>query len=130
MVIAEKKKLKDLKKKSWTEAKKLEQLKKSSRKAKPPVCHFCKKEGHFVRDCPEMEKLRKLSANTSSGNVWAAPTRLTVEDSSKLSFRRTLLEGELKKRKNQKKGHISDTSSGRRGVTLMMQINPRGAFLT
>ena len=51
------------------EAKKLEQLKKSSRKAKPRVCHFCKKEGHFVRDCPEMEKLRKLSASTSSGNA-------------------------------------------------------------
>ena len=69
MMIAEKKKLKDLKKKSWAEAKKLEQLKKSSRMAKPRVCHFCKKEGHFVRDCPEMEKLRELSANTSSGNA-------------------------------------------------------------
>ena len=51
MTIAKKKKLKDLKKKSWAEAKKLEQLKKSSRMAKPRVCHFCK-EGHFVRDCP------------------------------------------------------------------------------
>ena len=68
-MIAEKKMLKDLKKKSWAEAKKLEQLKKSSRKAKPHVCHFCKKEGHFIRDCPEMEKLRKLSASTSLGNA-------------------------------------------------------------
>ena len=69
MMIAEKKKLKDLKKKSWAEAKKLEQLKKSSRKAKPRVCHFCKKEGHFVRDYPKMEKFRKLSSSLSSGNV-------------------------------------------------------------
>ena len=69
MTIAEKKKLKDLKKKSWAEAEKLEQLKKSSRKAKPRVCHFCKKEGYFVRDCPEMEKLTKLRASTSSGNA-------------------------------------------------------------
>ena len=69
MTIVEKNKLKDLKKKGWGEAKKLEQLKKSSRKAKPRVCHFCKKEGHFVKDCLEMEKLRKLSASTSSGNA-------------------------------------------------------------
>ena len=69
MTIGEKKKLKDLKKKSWAEAKKLEQLKKLSRKATPRVCHFSKKEGHFVRDCPEMEKLRKLRASTSSGNA-------------------------------------------------------------
>ena len=41
MTIVEKKKLKDLKKKSWAEAKKLEQLKKSSKKAKPHVYHFC-----------------------------------------------------------------------------------------
>ena len=69
MMIAEKNKLKELKKQSWVEAKKLEQLKKSSKKAKPRVCHFYKKEGHFVRDFPKMEKLRKLSANTSSGNT-------------------------------------------------------------
>ena len=69
MTIAKKKKLKDLKKKSWAEAKKLEQWKKSSRMAKPRICHFCKKEGHFVIDCPEMEKLKKLSVSTSSGNA-------------------------------------------------------------
>ena len=69
MTIAEKKKQKDLKKKSWADAKKLEQFKKSSRKAKPHVCHFCKKERHFVRDWPEMEKLRKLSSSTSPGNA-------------------------------------------------------------
>ena len=69
MMIAEKKKLKNLKKKSWAEAKKLEQLKKSSRKAKPCICHFCKKEGHFIRDYPKMDKLRKLSASTSLGNA-------------------------------------------------------------
>ena len=69
MTIVEKKKLEDLKKKIWAEAKKLEQLKKSSRKAKPLVCHFCKKEGHFIKDCHEMEKLMKLSASTSSGNA-------------------------------------------------------------
>ena len=69
MTIAKKKKLKDVKKKSWAEAKKLKQLQKSSRKAKPLVCHFCKKEGHFVRDCPEMEKLIKLSTRTFLGNA-------------------------------------------------------------
>ena len=47
MTIAEKKKLKELKKKSCVKAKKLEQLKKSSKKAKPCICHFCKKERHF-----------------------------------------------------------------------------------
>ena len=51
-----------------------------------------------------MEKLRKLSASTSSRNTWVAPTRLTMEVSSRLSFRRTLLGVELKKKKNQKKG--------------------------
>ena len=69
MMIAGKKKLKDLKKKSWAKAEKLEQLKKSSKKAKPRICHFCKKEGNFVKDWPEMEKLRKLSASTSLGNA-------------------------------------------------------------
>ena len=69
MMIVEKKKLKELKKKSWAEAKKLEQLKKSSKKAEPRTCHFCKKEGHFFRDCPKMEKLRKLSTSTSSRNT-------------------------------------------------------------
>ena len=69
MMIAKKKKLKDLKKKSWAEAKKFEQLRKSSMKAKPRICHFCKKEGHFIRDCPEMEKLKKFTASTSSGNA-------------------------------------------------------------
>ena len=69
MTIVEKKKLKEVKKNSWAEVKKLEQLKKSSKKAKPSICHFCKKEGHFFKDCLEIEKLRKLSTSTSSGNA-------------------------------------------------------------
>ena len=69
MTIVEKKKLKELKKKSWGEATKLEQLKKSGKKAKLRICHFCKKEGHLVKECPKTEKLRKLSVSTSSGNA-------------------------------------------------------------
>ena len=45
MTIVGKKTLKELKKKSWTEAKKLEQMKISSKKAKPRICNFCKKKG-------------------------------------------------------------------------------------
>ena len=66
--VAEKKKLKDLKKKSWAEAKKLKKLKQAGKEAKPRTCNFCKKEGHFFWDCPKLDKLRKLSASTS-GNA-------------------------------------------------------------
>ena len=45
-----------------------------------------------------------------------------MEVSSRLSFRRTLLEVKLKKKKNQKKRHISDTLSSRNGVTWIVQI--------
>ena len=103
MMIVEKKKLKELKKKSWAERKELEQLKKSSKKAKPYICHFYKKEGHFFRDCPEMEKLRKLSASAWLGNAWATPTRLTMEVSSSISFRKNLLGPSSRKRKIRKR---------------------------
>ena len=53
MTIVEKKKLKQLKKKSWAEAQKLKQMKKSSKKSRPSTCNFYKKEGYFFRDCPE-----------------------------------------------------------------------------
>ena len=66
--VAEKKKLQELKKKSNAEAKQLKKLRQANRQARPKTCNFCKKEGHFFRDCPEIEKLRKLSAS-SSGNA-------------------------------------------------------------
>ena len=66
--VAEKKKLQELKKKSNAEAKHLKQLRRAKNQARPKTCNFCKKEGHFFRDCPEIEKLRKLSAS-SSGNA-------------------------------------------------------------
>ena len=66
--VAKKKKLQELKKKSNAEAKHLKQLRRAKNQARPKTCNFCKKEGHFFRDCPEIEKLRKLSAS-SSGNA-------------------------------------------------------------
>ena len=66
--VAERKKLQELKKKSNAEAKQLKQLRQAKNRARPKICNFCKKEGHFFRDCPEIEKLRKLSAS-SSGNA-------------------------------------------------------------
>ena len=66
-VIGEKKKLAELQKKSRAEVKKIKQLEKAKRKARPRTCNFCKKEGHFSRDCPDLEKLRKMS--NSSGNA-------------------------------------------------------------
>ena len=66
--VAEKKKLQELKKKSNAEAKQLKKLRQANNRAKARICNFCKKEGHFFRDCPEIEKLRKLSAS-SSGNA-------------------------------------------------------------
>ena len=66
--VAEKKKLQELKKKSNAEAKQLKKLRQANSRARSRTCNFCKKEGHFFRDCPEVEKLRKLSAS-SSGNA-------------------------------------------------------------
>ena len=66
--VAEKKKLQELKKKSKAEATKLNKLRQAKNRDRPKICNFCKKEGHFFRDCPEIEKLRKLSAG-SSGNA-------------------------------------------------------------
>ena len=66
-VIGEKKKLAELQKKSRAEAKKIKQLEKAKRKARSRTCNFCKKEGHFFRDCPDLEKLRKMG--NSSGNA-------------------------------------------------------------
>ena len=66
--VAEKKKLQGLKKKSYVEAKKLKKMQKANRQARLKICNFCKKEGHFFRDCPEVEKLQKISAS-SSGNA-------------------------------------------------------------
>ena len=70
MTIAEKKKLKEPKKKSCVYTKKLKQMRKSSKEARSPtLAIFPKKEGHFFRDSSEVEKLRKLSASTSLGYV-------------------------------------------------------------
>ena len=66
--VAEKKKLQEFKKKSNAEAKQLKKLRQANSRARSRTCNFCKKEGHFFRDCPEVEKLRKLSAS-SSGNA-------------------------------------------------------------
>ena len=66
-VIGEKKKLAELQRKSRAEAKKIKQLEKAKKKARPRTCNFCKKEGHFFRDCPDLEKLRKMSQ--TSGNA-------------------------------------------------------------
>ena len=63
--VAEKKKLQELKKKDYAEAKKLEKMQKANRQARPKICNFCKMEGHFFRDCPKIEKLWKMSANSS-----------------------------------------------------------------
>ena len=65
-MIGEKKKLAELQKKSRAETKKIKQLEKAKRKARPRTCNFCKKEGHLFRDCPDLEKLKKMSH--SSGN--------------------------------------------------------------
>ena len=51
-----------------------------------------------------------------------------MEVSSSSSFREESVGAKLKKKKNQKKGHILDTSSGCSGVTLMMRINPGGSI--
>ena len=66
--VAKKKKLQELKKNSYSEAKKLKKMQKANREARPKICNFCKKEGHFFQDCPKIEKLRKMSAG-SSGNA-------------------------------------------------------------
>ena len=66
--VAEKKKMQELNKKSYAEAKKLKKMQKANRQARPKICNFCKKEGHFFRDCPKKEKLRKMSAS-SLGNA-------------------------------------------------------------
>ena len=66
--VAEKKKLQELKKKSYVEAKKLKKMQKANRQARPKICNFCEKEGHFFWDCPKVEKLQKISAS-SSGNA-------------------------------------------------------------
>ena len=66
--VAENKKLQELKKKSNAEAKQLKKLRQANNRVRSKTCNFCKKEGHFFRDCPEIEKLRKLSAS-SSGNA-------------------------------------------------------------
>ena len=66
--VAERKKLQELKKKSKAEATKLNKLRQAKNRDRPKICNFCKKEGHFFRDCPDIEKLRKLSAS-SSGNA-------------------------------------------------------------
>ena len=67
-MVAKKKKLQELKKKSYAEAKKLKKMQKANRQAWLKIYNFCKKEGHFFQDCPEVEKLRKISAS-SSGNA-------------------------------------------------------------
>ena len=66
--MAEKKKLQKLKEKSWAEAKNLKKMKQANKQARPHTCNFYRKEGHFFWDCPEVEKLRKLSTN-SLGNA-------------------------------------------------------------
>ena len=63
--MAEKKKLEELKKKSYAKDKKLKKMQKVNRQSKPKICNFCKKEGHFFQDCPEIEKLRKVRASSS-----------------------------------------------------------------
>ena len=67
-MVAKEKKLQELKKKSYAEVKKLKKMQKANRQARPKICNFCKKEAHFFRDCPEIEKLRKVSAS-SLGNA-------------------------------------------------------------
>ena len=66
--VAEKKKLQELKKKSYAEAKKLKKMQKANRQARPKICNFYKKEGHFFQECLEVEKLQKFSAS-SLGNA-------------------------------------------------------------
>ena len=65
---AEKKKLQELKKKIYAEAKELKKMQKANRQAKLKICNFCRKEGHFFRYCPEIEKSQRVSAS-SSGNA-------------------------------------------------------------
>ena len=65
--VAEKNKLQELKKKSYAEAKKLKKMQKANSQARPKICNFYQ-EGHFFPDCPNIEKLRKISAS-SSGNA-------------------------------------------------------------
>ena len=66
-MVAEKKKLQELKKKSYAEAKKLKKMQKANRQARPKIYNFYK-EGHFFRDCPKIEKLRKISASSLGNN--------------------------------------------------------------
>ena len=58
-MVAEKKKLQELKKKSYTEAKKLRKMQKVNRQARPKICNFYKKEGHFFWDCLKMRSCGK-----------------------------------------------------------------------
>ena len=59
-----------------------------------------------------------------------------MEFSSSISFRRNLFGAKIKKKKNQKKGHMSNTSSDRNGVTLIdtggrtVQVLPKEAQIT
>lgn len=61
--VSEKKKLKELKEKSWAEAKKLKKLKQAGKEARPRTCNI-RKEGHFFWDCNKLDKLWKLSPST------------------------------------------------------------------
>ena len=62
-MVAAKKELQELKKKSLAEAKNLKKMKQVGKEAKPRTSNFSK-DRHFFWGCPKLEKLQKLSANT------------------------------------------------------------------
>ena len=75
LLAIEQKKLKDVRKQRKGEQKRLKKLKKSSgqgNKGKTGrTCNWCGKEGHFVKDCPVVQKLKDMAnaPGGSSGNA-------------------------------------------------------------
>ena len=58
-MVADKKKLQELKKKSYAEAKKLKKMQKANRQARPKICNFLQEGGAFLSGLPRDGEVAK-----------------------------------------------------------------------
>ena len=65
LLVVEAKKLKDLQRKGHEQAKRNKEL---AERGKKLPCNYCRKQGHFVKDCPDIKAL-KAKAQQNQGNA-------------------------------------------------------------